>query len=98
MKTVSDYKREIRGLARLPRFTPAEQGAYNRASRAIVLAGWCPICEGDGSPSQLGPWEPGDADHYAGRVCCQCEEFFKCGVQPCYDNSPDCHSDADPGL
>lgn len=98
MKTLGQQKDTIRFLAKQPRFTMDQQDMYNRASRALVLTGWCPVCEGDGAPARLGPWQAGDADHYAGKTCLQCEEFFECGVQPCYDNSQDCHSDADPGL
>lgn len=71
---------------------------WREAERVITAAGLCTHCASDGVKSRLGPWEPGNPDEYAGRTCYVCEEFYKCGDQPEYDHSPDCFSDADPGL
>lgn len=70
-----------------------DQKKWEEAVNAYVKAGRCINCGG-----RLAPWEGGNQYVYSGRECYQCEEFYKCGEQPEYDTTPDCHSDADPGL
>lgn len=95
---VVTIKAIIRRMAKLDQFSPQQQKEYDAASRALIFAGWCPICEADGVPARLGRWQSGTADTYAGRECSQCEEFFPSGPQIEFDHTPETHSDADPGL
>lgn len=70
-----------------------DPGKWKEARAAYVQEGRCINCGG-----RLRPWQEGNREIFSGRECFQCEEFYKCGEQPEYDTTPDCHSDADPGL
>ena len=76
----------------------AQSERWNEARKVLIEHGYCPACACDGDNGKLGKWQPGDSENYAGRECYLCEEFVRCGEQPEYDTSPDCHSDADSGL
>ena len=73
-----------------------------RNERIVIAAELCPNCasESDGAHYvKLNPFEHGDYWSYAGRSCPDCEEFYPdYANSPCYDTSPECFSDADPGL
>lgn len=92
--------RNIRALA----FRPGafDRKLWDKLEKEIVNAGLCPSCatadEDKPFVSHLGKWEAGNAENYAGKECPNCNEFWRCGIDPEYDISPDCFSDADPGL
>lgn len=82
-----------------------DASTWREAEAAFLAAGRCSRCAEDGERGRLGPWQPGNREEYAGRECCSCGEFVKCGDQPEYadggmevDACGQCYSDADSGL
>ena len=99
MKTQNELDRAMKRIRTIANARVFDRDAYRACEKLIVSYGLCPSCVvSEGKRRHLSSWEPGNSENYAGRECAWCQEFFRCGEQPEYDQSPDCFSDADPGL